>query len=1275
MKKQLQGCICGGYWLLVGVVAFFAILIVAVKLLLPCLNDYREQIESNLSHLTGYQVTLESVGGHLEGIDPTVSANGLLVSVNGKPAASVAEIRVRIDVIKSLLSLSPQFTYVRFVKPSLSLQETAGQWSLKGSTVSSDSKGSLGFERILGYLTAQQRFSILQANIDLVSEQFGDHSVVVPSAYVFQHGGSSWIKSAIYLDGNTTPFDVNAKIYQSLGVFGAYQLDASLNVPIISVPLDKQTAPWAAQMAKVDFAGKLWLNYRVGEGFALQAKPSRFMLAFKNGETYAAAPAVRVRYSQKSGGVFVEAHQLALEDEAGKIYPSTNLSFEWSPASRQSYLSFNQMDLGVAYRVANHFLKPEWYVARLLAGLAPQGLVSNASLRIGDKDGDVSYHFISNLQQAAVTGYQGIPDVDHVDAVFSLTDGDGYIQFKQKHGTLAFPTLYQDKWRVSASSGLVDWQQVQNTLVVTGRDLKVHRNGADVEGGFRFESRKEAPDWLSLSIRGQHVSVADRLTYVPQNALNKSLHDWIDGALADQGEVNNLNLIVQSELADGATPDVRLKMDVKDAQLNYSPGWPTAKSVNGTFLLDKSGVHVAVKSASLAGVAVSGVSVDVPIDKGAADWLNISGALQHDAAEALKLLRSTPLNDSVLAPFKSWTIAGDVGAQFDVSVPLNDQSLAPKVILALSFKDNPIYIGDVNLAGQVEQGQFHFSSKQGITDSYFDVKALSGVSHLTLSSEFEQDGRLSVMGQLSGSVDLRQVASWQKWPDVIVDNLSGEVSYQGALSVNKSQQDQVDLLIDSDLKGAQVAFPAPFSKSAAQALSLELKIMAHQQDVVVQSRLGSLAKSRLLVRSGTLFGGDLYLNSQKALPQQIFNGFAVEGQLDSLNVAQWLPVVANASQVGAEGQPSHQTNGEFRVPTWLRGLDLLVDQVALNEQNTLHNVKLNYARSTAPETLMLSSDELNVKYDHEQGKPRLHFGYLNWNTEKRSVEAEADNPPFHANQIPSMHLIVDQLYINQAPYGDWDLNIVQQGNLLRVDPFSSDLKQGSFDGHLVWRDDESAPSVKLTMAISGKDLAELTGKFSSKGFVTSKNYKIDVVLNWYGNPFYFDRPSLSGSIVFDAKDGNFSQVDELPGFMKIFGIFNVEALKRRLTLDFSDLYKPGLTYDRFDGAFKIEKGVLTTTKPLHVLSPTAEVSLEGSADITHETLDEVLTATLPISRSLPLAGLLWGTPQLAGILYLTDKLIGDKISKVTSAQYKVQGSFDEPIITPIKHKPAKRVER
>jgi len=49
--------------------------------------------------------------------------------------------------------------------------------------------------------------------------------------------------------------------------------------------------------------------------------------------------------------------------------------------------------------------------------------------------------------------------------------------------------------------------------------------------------------------------------------------------------------------------------------------------------------------------------------------------------------------------------------------------------------------------------------------------------------------------------------------------------------------------------------------------------------------------------------------------------------------------------------------------------------------------------------------------------------------------------------------------------------------------------------------------------------------------------------------------------------------------------------------------------------------------------------------------------------------LLWGKPQLEGLLFITDKLIGDQLSKVTSVQYKVEGSFNNPTMTPVQYKP------
>ncbi len=125
-------------------------------------------------------------------------------------------------------------------------------------------------------------------------------------------------------------------------------------------------------------------------------------------------------------------------------------------------------------------------------------------------------------------------------------------------------------------------------------------------------------------------------------------------------------------------------------------------------------------------------------------------------------------------------------------------------------------------------------------------------------------------------------------------------------------------------------------------------------------------------------------------------------------------------------------------------------------------------------------------------------------------------------------------------------------------------------------------------------------------------------------------------------------------------------------LDFSDVYEPGLTYDEFKGVLTLGDGILKTVSPITIISPSAELVVAGEADIVNETLNEKLTATFPLTGTLPLAGLIWGTPQLAGLLFITDKLIGDQLSKVTSVQYKVEGSFNDPVMTPVRYQPVEK---
>jgi len=127
--------------------------------------------------------------------------------------------------------------------------------------------------------------------------------------------------------------------------------------------------------------------------------------------------------------------------------------------------------------------------------------------------------------------------------------------------------------------------------------------------------------------------------------------------------------------------------------------------------------------------------------------------------------------------------------------------------------------------------------------------------------------------------------------------------------------------------------------------------------------------------------------------------------------------------------------------------------------------------------------------------------------------------------------------------------------------------------------------------------------------------------------------------------------------LRVLGILNVGSLSRRLRLDFSDLYKKGLSCDRISGDFAFQ-GPRVTTDNLVIESPSAEFRISGELDLKAKTLDHRMDVTLPLSSNL-YAGCLAGPAACAGI-FVFDRLWGSDLEKMTTLSYRVTGSWQDP---------------
>jgi uncharacterized protein YhdP len=104
-----------------------------------------------------------------------------------------------------------------------------------------------------------------------------------------------------------------------------------------------------------------------------------------------------------------------------------------------------------------------------------------------------------------------------------------------------------------------------------------------------------------------------------------------------------------------------------------------------------------------------------------------------------------------------------------------------------------------------------------------------------------------------------------------------------------------------------------------------------------------------------------------------------------------------------------------------------------------------------------------------------------------------------------------------------------------------------------------------------------------------------------------------------------------------------------------------VAFDAISGKARLNEGLLTMDPELQVAGPSGAFKLSGNTDLASGALDMRLVVVLPLTQNLPLAALLMGAgAPIGGALFVLDKLLGDPLSKLTSATYDVTGTWDEP---------------
>ena len=200
----------------------------------------------------------------------------------------------------------------------------------------------------------------------------------------------------------------------------------------------------------------------------------------------------------------------------------------------------------------------------------------------------------------------------------------------------------------------------------------------------------------------------------------------------------------------------------------------------------------------------------------------------------------------------------------------------------------------------------------------------------------------------------------------------------------------------------------------------------------------------------------------------------------------------------------------------------------------------------------------------------------------------------------------------------------------------------------------------LSMQMQSVNVEKTLQAFGYAPGITGDQGELQADLTWQGGPFADIPPTLNGKLHIKLKDGRLLEVK--PGAGRLFGLLSINALPRRLLLNFSDVLGKGFAYDSIQGDFLMERGDAYTSN-LVVSGPAAKIHVIGRIGLVKHDFDEALIVDTSVGATLPVVGALAASSLGVGaVLFILTEIFKKPLIAAGEIRYRLTGTWDNPVL-------------
>ncbi len=1268
--------------ILVAGFALFCMLLLALRyVVLPQIPAHRGDIAELLSRRIGTPVEIDALAAGWDGWNPKLVIDGFRVRDRANERA-VLELP-HVELVTAWVSvplLQLRLKQLSIERPMLAIRrDTHGRFHVAGLEIDPDASGDQS--PFVQWLLRQRDIVVRDATVTWNDETRAAPTLELADVQLrFENtlDHHRFAATGVPPEALASPLDLRGDLSgASFADWHAASGDVYLRLDYADVAAWRAWVPLPVDIESGLGALRLWFKFANGVATGVIADVE---LADVKARVKPDLPELqlqhvvgRMQWWADGSRRAVSGQGISFTTQVGSVHAPTDFSVDVdagaSEADAHGEATFTRIDLAPLAEVASQLPFPAAW-RRLLAAHDPQGALTNGRYTWqGASEAPLHWNAHATLAEVGAKAHDGWPGLTRLSGSVDGGDQKGAVKLTTRTGALELPGTLSEPVRFERLDGELRWQRDEARTRVEFDDVAFAN--ADAAGAFsgHWQSLPQGPGEIDVKAQLTRANVARVADYLPSSFAPR-VRDWLRRALV-KGNASNLQMAVQGNLAEfpfltAKQGTMTLAAHVEGATLDYANGWPQIDGIDANVHIDRSHVRVEGTRGTMLDAVVGHTVADIAdIEQGV---LTIDGSATGTAATFLQFLRQSPVSGWT-GHFADPVQAGGNGVlALKLAIPLHDiPATRADGSFVLAAGSDVAFPGAPPLANVA--GKLAFSEK-GVVDGSFTADTLGGDARLAMS---HADDGLHMNASGSGNFALLR----NTWPVAFVDRVSGVSDWR----FDATQKDGgLGWIVTSSMQGATIDLPAPFGKHAATAMPLRIEHRAGDASardtlsialgdagrVVVQRRIagGDAVVDRVLVLAGTAVeqAGD----AERP-------GLWIRAGLESIDVDDWLDVDATTAPAGG----AHPDRGPGME---LQGIDLAATRLtAVRRRFRDMNVSARRDRGNWQFTLRGRDVDGTASWfaaapDTPNGRAVVRLARFALPRARDEAKVEGDkadgSAKSHAdNHWPELDVVAEKFSSRGHDLGRLQVLAQPNGADWRIDKLDLVNDGGSVAAKGRWHVDATSETTELSTHFEIRDAGVFLTNFGYPGEIRGAPTKVDGTFTWAGAPSDFDYTTLNGTLQLKSGPGQFLKAD--PGIGKLIGVLSLQALPRRITLDFRDVFSEGFAFDEAIGSVKIVNGVLRTDA-FRISGTAAGVSISGEADLARETqsLDVRVQPSLATSVSAGTAGaamlLLAANPVVAAVVgagtLLAQKVLQDPIEHMFSYEYRVTGSWSDPIV-------------